>query len=195
MGVPAKNALSLALFCVTERALRYLCGQTQPSCVETVQVAGKPFAPEIQLLQLQIDELANPAEPVIVDGKAVELMAMNGQMTLAFVFPEVMLIDRNADQMRHQFRQPVVVIAFHPNDLNLMFGIGELADKAEKFPMLFGKASEIQVGKDVTEQDQPLESEALEQFQCVSGAAYLRTQVQIGNNDGVKVIRQHALLL
>src|SRR5690349_12607276 len=90
MRVPAENALSLALFCLTERALSHLCGQTQPSWGETGQVAGKPFAPGIQLLQLQVNKLANPAEPVVVDGKTVKLVAVNCQVTLAVEFPGIM---------------------------------------------------------------------------------------------------------
>jgi len=44
VGMSAENALSSALFCIAERALRYLRGKAQPSGVETVKVASKPFA-------------------------------------------------------------------------------------------------------------------------------------------------------
>lgn len=195
MRVPTKDALSLALFCVTERALSYLCGQTQPSGVETVQVAGKLFASGIQLLQLQIKKLSNPAEPVIVDGKAVKLMAVNCHMTLAIEFPRIMLIHRDPDQVRHEFRQPVIVVPFHPDNFNLVPGIGELADVAQEFPVLLGQSAEIQVGEDVAQKNQARKLGALQELQGVRGAAYLRTKVQVGNNNGVKTIHQHALLL
>jgi hypothetical protein len=48
---------------------------------------------------LQIDELPDPAEPVVVDGKAIELMAVNGQVLLAIELPAILLIYRNADQV------------------------------------------------------------------------------------------------
>jgi hypothetical protein len=32
-------------------------------------------------------------------------------------------------------------------------------------------------------------------LQGISGAAYLRAEVQVGNNNGVKTVHQHALLL
>ena len=51
MRVSAENALSFALFCVAERAERYLLGKTQPSGVKTVQVAGETFTSGIDFLQ------------------------------------------------------------------------------------------------------------------------------------------------
>jgi hypothetical protein len=41
----------------------------------------------------------------------------------------------------------VVVVAFNPHDFNVALWIGELANVAEKFPVLFFQAGEIQVGK------------------------------------------------
>src|SRR5947199_10711588 len=73
MRVATKNALSFALFCVTERAASYLRGQAQPSCVETVKVAGEAFTAEINLLQVQINKLAQTAEQEVVDTKSVKL--------------------------------------------------------------------------------------------------------------------------
>ena len=61
-------------------------------------------------------KLANLAQQKIVDHKAVELMAVNGQMALSGIFPDVLLINRYADEVRHDVRQAVIVIAFHPDD-------------------------------------------------------------------------------
>ena len=146
-----ENALSSALFCIAERALGYLCGKPQPSGVETVQVAGKPFVARIQFLHLQKDPLAQPADAVVVDGKAVKLVAMDGQMPLAGVLPLVLLVHGNAHQVRHNFRQPVVMIAFHPNHLHAVLGIGQLADVPKKLPMFFGETAEVEVGKDISQ--------------------------------------------
>lgn len=51
MRVSTKNALSIGLFSVAERALCYLRGKAQPSCVETVEVAGKPLVLGINFLK------------------------------------------------------------------------------------------------------------------------------------------------
>ena len=87
MGMTAENALSVALFCVAERALSYLRREAQPSGVETVKVAGKPFFLGINLLQPDIDELSEIGQLEILDYERVELMAVDGQMLLSLVVP------------------------------------------------------------------------------------------------------------
>ena len=49
----------------------------------------------------------------------------------------------------------MIVVALHPHHFNFTFGIGELANEAEKFPVFFFQASKIEVGKDVAQQNQP----------------------------------------
>src|SRR5260370_35872987 len=80
VGVPAEKALSLALFCVAERACRYLRGKAQPSGVETVKIARKPLASGIKLLQIQENQLADAADSVIIAGKVIKLMAVDGHL-------------------------------------------------------------------------------------------------------------------
>lgn len=173
MRVSTENALSLALFCVAERALSYLRRKAQPSCVETVKVAGKPFVFGIDLLQPQENELAEVCDFEIPDGKAVKLVAMNGQVPPARIMPFIFLVNLHADQVRHDFRQAVVVVAFDPDHFNVIFRIGELADVAEKLPVLFGKPAEIQVGKDVAKENEPPKADSLQKLQSVRRPAYL----------------------
>jgi len=149
--VTAENALSFARFCITERALCYLFGKTQPPCVKTVQVTGKPLVLGIQFLKLQKDELTDLAQEDVGRVKPVKLVAMDGQMSFAAVLPRVFLIDGHADQVRHDLCQPVIVIAFHPDDLSVMFGVGKLANVSQEFPVLFCKPAEIQVSKDIAQ--------------------------------------------
>lgn len=192
MGVSAKNALSLALFCMAERALCYLRGQAQPSCVETVKVAGKPFASGIDFLQPQKEVLSQAGDLEIPDGEAVKLVAVDRQMTLACVVPRVFLINRDADQMRHHFREPMIVIAFHPDDFRAVPRVGEFTDEAEKFPMLTGEAAEVKVGEDIAQQDEPAETRRLKELERVRCPAYLGPQVEVGNDDGVNMRFHHA---
>src|SRR5260370_22972059 len=154
MGVTAENALSVALFCVAERALGYLRRKTQPSRVETVKVAGKSLLLGIELLEPQIDELSKVAQLEILDHECIELMAVDRQMPPPSVVPRILLVHGNADQMRHHFGQSVIVIALHPDDFDVMLGIGELADVAQELPVLFGQEAELEVGKDVAQPDQ-----------------------------------------
>lgn len=103
VGVPTKDALSFALFCVTERAASYLRRQAQPSCVETVKVAGETFALEINLLKMQVNELSDLAQHQIVDGETIELVSVDRNMPFALKFPHILLVDRYANQVRHDF--------------------------------------------------------------------------------------------
>ena len=104
MRVTTKNALSFALFCVTERAASYLRGQAQPSCVETVKVAGETFTAKIYLLQVQVNKFAKTAEQEVVDTEAVKLMSVDGDMAPALVIPGILLVNRHPHQVRHHFR-------------------------------------------------------------------------------------------
>ena len=194
MRVPAEDAMNLALLCVPESALRNLLGKLQPPGVEAIEVSGKPFAPRINLLQPQEDELPQPRHLEVPDGEAVKLVAVDGEVALAPVGPGIFLVDANPDQMRHDLRQAVIVVAFHPNHFNAALGIGELADKAQKFPVVFGKPAEVQIGKHVTEKDEPTEDRRLQKFQGIRRAADFRAQMQVGNDDRVKTLL-HTILV
>jgi hypothetical protein len=124
MRVSAENALSFALFCVAERALCYLRRETQPSCVETVKVAGKPFASGIDLLQPQENQLAHPGQPQVPDPKAVKLVSVDGHVPLAGVAPHIFLVHGHSHQVRHDLGKAMVVVSFHPHDLNSVLRIG-----------------------------------------------------------------------
>ena len=131
----------------------------------------------------------------IVDGEAVELVSVDGDMALALIVPYVLLIYRNTHQMRHQLSQAMVVVSFHPDDFNVMLGIRELADVRQKFPMLFGEPPEIEVREDVSQEDEALELRGLQKLQRIPRAAYFRAEMQIRDDDGINTIPRHALFL
>jgi len=188
----AENALSVASFCVAERPSCYLRRQTQPSCVETVKVAGERLFPGIQFLQKQIKRLSDAGDVKIVDAKAVKLVSVDGHMPLPGKLPLILLIHRYANQVGHDLSKSVIVVAFNPDHFLFMLGIGELADIPQKLPMLLGQAAEIQVSKNIAQQDQPPEVQGLQEFQRVLCATYLGSQVEIRDNDRVVVFPQHA---
>ena len=193
MRVPAENALSFALFCVTERAVCYLGGQPKPSGIETVQVAGEAFFPQIKLLQIEIEELADLAQQKIVDHETVKLVAMDRQMALAGVFPDILLIHRHTHQVRHNLGESVIVIAFHPDNFNSVPRIRQLANVAQEFPVLFRQAAEVEVVENVTQQDQTFCLDGLQEMQCIMGPADIGPEVQIRNNHGIKAVCLHVL--
>src|SRR5450432_1314018 len=125
------------------------------------------------------------ADHAVAGNEAVELVAVNGDVADAVKFPGVFLIDADADQMRHDLGQAVVMIAFDPDDFDLALGIGEFADVSEKLPVLFFQAREIQVGKNVAQQDEAIEGSGLQQTQRGLGAADFGAEVQVGKDKGV----------
>jgi hypothetical protein len=66
------------------------------------------------------------------------------------------LVNAHAHQVRHDVGEAVVVIAFHPHDFDIALGIRQLADVAEKLPVVFGQAGEVKIGENVAQQNQPL---------------------------------------
>ena len=172
MSVTTKDALSLALFCVAERALGYLRREAQPSCVETVKVAGKPVL-SVKLLQPEENELPQPRDFEIFDSEAIELMTMDGDVTETAVVPFILLVNRHTDEVRHDFCETVIVVPFHPDHFYIVPGIGELADVAEELPVFLGETAEVQVGKDVAQQDQAAKAHGLKELERIASAAYV----------------------
>jgi hypothetical protein len=104
---------------------------------------------------------------------------MDGKMPLAAIFPNIFLIDRHSHQVRHDFRKPVVVVSLDPDDLDTVAWIGEFSDVPQELPVLLGKATKIQVGKDIAQQNQPFEMDRLQESQSSARLADVGTQVQV----------------
>src|SRR5262249_28815660 len=181
--------------CVAERALCYLRRKAQPSGVETVKVAGKTLIPGIDFLEPQVNQLSPVAYLHVLDDKAIELMAVDGEMAFPRIIPLVFLVNGNTDQMRHHLCQPQIVVTLHPHHLHAVFGIGELANVAQEFPVLFGEAPEIEIGKNVAQKNQTPELDGPQEIKRVRGTADIGAKMQVGNNDSVKTLFPHALLL
>ena len=58
--------------------------------------------------------------------------------------------------------------------------------------MLFGETAKIQVGKNIAQQDEALETDRLQESKGCTCLADLRTQVQVGDNHRVKAMSLHA---
>src|SRR6202050_2206871 len=123
--------------------------------------------------------------------EAVELMAVDRDVAQSAVLPGVVLVDADADQVRHDVGQSVVMIAFDPHDFDVALGIRGLANVAEELPVVFGQAGEVEVGKDVTQQDQALEAVFLQHARGFTGMAGLCTEVQVGKDQRVVAMQIH----
>lgn len=113
-------------------------------------------------------------------------------MAQPLIIPRVFLIDLYANQMRHDVGKPVIVIAFHPDHFDLPLGIRELADVAEEPPVFFGQAAKVEVGEDVSQQDQAAESVFPKNAGSRACLAAIRTKVHIGEDQRVVDRQIHA---
>jgi hypothetical protein len=118
------------------------------------------------------------AQQAIADQKAIELMAVNREMTDAVKIPFVLLIDIDADQMGHHVGKTVIVIPLNPDHRDPAFRIRQLSDVPEKLPVFFLKPAEIQIAENIAQQDQAAKRNRFQHLQSSLGTAYLRTQVR-----------------
>jgi len=191
VGMPAEDAVGTALPGKGQRSRSHFRRHAQPSRVQPVNQPRQRLAFQIHLLQPQIKRRAPAAEPHAIHLKSVELVAMNRDVPQAAVFPRVMLIHANPHQVRHDIRQPVIVIAFHPDNFNVALGVRKLANVAEKLPVIFRKAGKIEIGKNVAQQNHPLKAVLLEYARGLARITGLCSQMQIGKDQRVVPVQIH----
>ena len=186
VGVAAENTRRLVVTGMGQCAVGDLLRQALPACAQPVEKTRHGFVFRIPLLHLQIEQRPDQIADVdIAHHEAVELVTMDSDVAQALIFPLIFLVHADADQVGHDGGQAVVVIAFDPDHFDVALGIGELTDVAEKFPVLFFQASEIEVGEDIAQQDEAAKLIFLENAQRLAGAAHVRAQVQIRKDQRV----------
>ncbi len=136
--------------------------------------------------------LANAADQKVLADEPVKLMPMHREMALSPVFPDITLIDGHTDQMGHQIREAVIVVAFNPYHFDMAFRVGELANMGEKLPMLAGKAAKVEIGENISEQHQASIAVGFEHIQRVPGPAQLRPEVDVRQDQRVIESVAHA---
>ena len=94
-------------------------------------------------------------------------MSVDGKVPLACIIPRIFLVNADAYQVRHHFRQAVIVVAFYPDYFHTVLGIRQLAYMSQKLPMFLGQAAEIQVGEHIAQQDEPAEIDALQKLKGI----------------------------
>ncbi len=87
--------------------------------------------------------------------------------------------------MRHDVGETVVVVSFDPYDFDVALGIREFADRAEKLPVFFLEASEVQVGKDVAKENETTEGSLLQHAGRIAGTTHLRAKMHVREDQRV----------
>jgi hypothetical protein len=117
--------------------------------------------------------------------ETVELMSMNRDIPSAGRFPGIFPVHRDAYQMRHHVPQSAIVVPFYPDHLHISFWIGEFPYVREKLPVLSFQAPEIQIAEDVTQKNQPAESDRSKEIQCLACSRDFASQMEIGENQEI----------
>ncbi len=193
--MPAENAVRTVMMGIGHCAAGNFGRHAQPARIQPVNQPRHRLALEIELLQQKIKRRPQPAEPQPVHLKPVKLMPMDGHVPQAPILPGVLLINPHAHQVRHDVGKAVVMVALDPNDFNIPLGVRELADIAEKLPVLFGQPGKVEVGEDVAKKNQPLEAVLLEHASSFARVAGLRTQVQVREDQRVVAMQIHISVL
>jgi hypothetical protein len=191
MGVTAEDPIGAVMPGVLQSSGRYFRRHAKPARIEPVDEARDRLAFEIEFLQLQIQRGPQATQSQAVDLKSIELVSVDCNVFQAMVVPGVSLVNPDADQMGHDVRQAVVVITLHPDDFNIPLGVRELADASQKLPVIFGEAGEIEIGKNVAEQDQALEAGFLQHASGLARMARVCTEMQVGEDQRVVHVRIH----
>ena len=95
--MPAEYAIATATARVLDRAVGNFVGKPQPARAHAVKKSREAFRLRIELLYLIKQLLEGAADEQVLAKEAVELVAVHGQVALAFIFPDVALINRHAD--------------------------------------------------------------------------------------------------
>jgi hypothetical protein len=196
MGVAAENSGCREMTGMGERAVGDLLRQALPARAQPVEKTSQGFVFRIPLLQLQVEQRPDQiTDADIAYHETVELVTMDGDVAQSLIFPLIFLVHSNPHQMGHNFGQAVVVVSFDPDHFDFTLGIGELANKAEKFPVLFFQASEIKVGKNIAQQNEAAILIFPKNAQCLARAAHVRAEVQIRKDQGVIDLRGHVSIV
>jgi hypothetical protein len=94
--------------------------------------------------------------------------------------------------MRHDVRQSVVMVSFHPDHFHIPFGIGKLANVTKKTPVFFGQTAKVKVGKNVSKKNQAAKTVLLKDVSGLMRPATIRTEVHIGEDQRVMDLEIHA---
>lgn len=183
VGMAAVHAIGAARPGVSHGPGGHLGRQTLPACIEPVQHPGHHSPPGAQLLNGEIDLAGQAVEQeVIPDDEIVELVPVDGQVPDAARFPGIFPVRRDPDQVGHDVHQPVIMVSLHPDHVHLPLWVRQLPDVREKVPVFPLQPPEIEVAEDVAEQDEPMETERLQQLQSFARPGNLRSQVEIGQD-------------
>jgi hypothetical protein len=179
MCVTAKDSVDVAGPRIGHRSLCNLFGKAEPSGAGPVNVSRDDFVLAVDLLELIKQELSDTADEQVPAEEAVKLVPVNCQMSLAVELPDILLVNRDAYQVRHYVGKAQIVVSLHPHDLGAALWIRKPAYDGEKAPMVSGEPAEIQIGENVAQQNELAVMDGFKKVQSVRRPAHLRSEVEV----------------
>ena len=101
MGVAAEDTVNVAGAGIGNGATLYFVREAQPARAEAIEPARDGLVLGVELLHRAVKALEEPAEKYIAGDEAVELVAVDGEVTHAVVLPHVALVDGDANEVGH----------------------------------------------------------------------------------------------
>jgi len=195
VGVAAENTFCASRLHIGQGAFGDFGRQPLPTRVQPVEEPRKTLAVFVELLKQQIQLGHKPTHhEAIAHDKLVELVAVYGEVLLPLGLPHVFLVNVNPDEVRHHVCETVVVVAFYPDHFYPPLRVRELPDEGEEMPVVFSESPEIEIAKDVAEENQATKDERTEQSESFSRSRGFGSEMQIRDNHNLVNRCLHAQL-
>jgi len=118
-------------------------------------------------------------------GDIVELMSMKSKVPGTTELPHILLLRLQPQKAGHQRHQGAIVVAFHPYNFDASLPCRKLSQAGEKLPVGSSESMQVQITKDIAQQDQATKRSGAQQTYSVPRATSLGTQVQIRHDQRV----------
>ncbi len=169
VGVTAKNKISAILGSVPERGAGHLVREPEPTLALPFQVMAEFHIMKIYSLDKIVDAGSEIREKGIINQEPIKLVAMNREVGLPAIVPNISFVDFGADERTENISQAHVVIPDYPSDFLFL---GNLSDIIQEFPAFGIEMAEIKAIKNIPEEHELLERIALEHGERLPGLAH-----------------------
>ena len=112
-------------------------------------------------------------------------MTMQGQQFFSSMDPLILFVDRNTEEGPDYFGEEPIMVPLDPDHLNPTSGRRQLLHIRQQAPVTGVELGEVQLVKDVAEQDEPVKGRALERGKQGVRPAHPGSEVHIGDDQRI----------
>ena len=117
----------------------------------------------------------------------IELVTVNGEISLSVSFPDILLVDRYTEKMGKYLGNTTVMIAYHPHYLDSLPRVGGLPDEREELPIITREAFKVQIIEYVAVKNEALKAQHPEELYESFRPGDIRTQMNIRDDNGIEI--------